>query len=535
MNPNIDLSSFSRSASAAPYNAAPLGRPLTLVGPPRRLFTRYVVPAMLLAGFGALALYAGRGAWQRPLAVVVTSPVVIGTGGAGGASTASVQAVSGSAQGTTASAQSAAPARPLFQAPGWVEPSPLPITITALTAGNVAHVHVLEGQPVSSGTLVAELVDDEHEIDEREAQSMLALKKAQLEAAQSDWDNPTALKEALRTAQAEAVRLIAEKTKVQTALELAQKEAEAGRSLSKGGYEAGLATYRQQSEERTQKSSIAEIDAKIALNQVALQAAEERLRLRIADKEKLETAKAEVKNAEAKLAQAKLKHDRCHIIAPSDGVIMQLFVRPGSMISPDVEGGMQVATMYDPKNIQVRAEIPLAETHKVQIGLTAEVRVDAVPDRVYHGELVRIVPQADVQKNVLPVKVKISDPDGRVRPDMIAKVQFMNATAPASPPGKAVAVAPSKSDAVVPASTSAAAGTGGLYVPEAAISSVQGSDATVWTATAGGVAEPRKVKVGDKLGDLRAIAEGLQPPDRIIISQLDRLKPGMRISIQEEK
>lgn len=532
MNPNIDLTSFTRTGQQVAVLNAPSAQ--LLVSPPRRLITRYIVPAILMGGFAALAVYAGRGVWQRPVAVAVISPTILGV--ASGLQSAAMQSpMQTSAAMTTTSAQLTnkplpTMASPLFQAPAWIEPSPLPITITALTTGNVRNVHVLEGQTVTSGTLVAELFDEEHALDEKEAEANLALKNAQLEAAQSDWENPTALTEALNTAKAEAVRLQAEKAGAQTQLELATKEAQAGRSLLKGGYEADLTTFKQQADERTQKSTIAEIDAKIVLNQVALKAAEERMRLRVADKERLATAQADVRNAEVALAQARLKHERCDIKAPSDGVIMQLFVRPGSMIGTAVEGGMQVATMYDPMNVQARAEIPLAETSKIQVGLQAEIRVDAVPDHVYHGELVRVVPQADVQKNVLPVKVRITDPDGELRPDMIAKVQFLKTA-----PRKSAKAAPSKVGQAPAVAQTASAGAALLALPESVLVDVQPGSASIWTATAAGNAQRRVIKIGEKRGELREVLDGLQPPDRVIASQLDQLKPGSKIHITEEK
>ena len=78
---------------------------------------------------------------------------------------------------------------------------------------------------------------------------------------------------------------------------------------------------------------------------------------------------------------------------------MRLLATPGSMVSMDVQHGTQILSMYDPHQLQVRAEVPLAEAGKIQIGLPAEIRVEAMPDRVFRGELTRIVHEADVQRN----------------------------------------------------------------------------------------------------------------------------------------
>src|SRR5690606_29574462 len=83
--------------------------------------------------------------------------------------------------------------------------------------------------------------------------------------------------------------------------------------------------------------------------------------------------------------------------------------------------------------LQVRADVPLAEAARVSAGLPAEIRVEALPDRVFRGEVVRIVHEADPVKNTLPVKVRILDPDPALKPEMIARLQFL---APAASPAR---------------------------------------------------------------------------------------------------
>jgi len=49
----------------------------------------------------------------------------------------------------------------LFQASGWIEPDPFPIHVTSLYSGVVNEVHVLEGQKVAKGQLIASLVEED--------------------------------------------------------------------------------------------------------------------------------------------------------------------------------------------------------------------------------------------------------------------------------------------------------------------------------------------------------------------------------------
>jgi multidrug efflux pump subunit AcrA (membrane-fusion protein) len=54
----------------------------------------------------------------------------------------------------------------------------------------------------------------------------------------------------------------------------------------------------------------------------------------------------------------------------------------------------------------------------------AEITLDAVPDKTYHGHLRQIVPAADRQKGTVRVKVAFEDADEKILPDLSARVSF---------------------------------------------------------------------------------------------------------------
>src|SRR5262249_45623179 len=54
----------------------------------------------------------------------------------------------------------------------------------------------------------------------------------------------------------------------------------------------------------------------------------------------------------------------------------------------------------------------------------AEISLDAVPDKTYHGHLRQIVPAADRQKGTVRVKVAFLDADEKILPDLSARVSF---------------------------------------------------------------------------------------------------------------
>src|SRR5690606_28515049 len=193
-----------------------------------------------------------------------------------------------------------------FQAPGWIEPEPYPIIIPALRMGTVESLEVLEGQAVTSGAVIARLVDEEAQLAVDAARSALQLKKAKYQAAMEKWKNPTDLVESIETARATGAKLQAEARRLEEMLELAKVEAEVGSALTRGGYEASLETFRKQTQLSASRNQLAETHAQIKLNSATLNAASERLSLRIEDREAVESAQAEVAAAEAALAEAEL-------------------------------------------------------------------------------------------------------------------------------------------------------------------------------------------------------------------------------------
>lgn len=548
MNPEIDLKHFSNTAGTSAVSDAQAKQ---YVSPPRRIVTRYVFPLALLASFAAVGAYSFRGALVRRVDVQVTMPVPAPEQLVTQALAAGFEAKSTAVPERTASEDPSsgvpgnepaplAKGAPLFQAPGWIEPSPYPIVIPALRSGTVESLEVIEGQEVSSGTVIARLINEDAVLALDSAKSTLKLKQANFEAARSQWENPVSLVESVATANAKGAQLAAQAQRLRDHAELAQLEAKVGSTLSRGGYEASLETVRKQTELSASRNQLMETQAEIRLNSATLTAASDRLRLRIEDRQALDTASAELLEAQTALAAAQLHLDRSVIKAPTSGTIMRMAVTPGSMLSGEMAEGMTIAVMYKPDMLQVRVDVPLAEAAKVRPGLPAEVRVEALPDRRFRGELVNIVPQFDLQKNVLPVKVRLYDPDKALRPEMIARVEFQQeAVKPAEPVKARDIVSKDKlktgtgttSRSAVAESAPRTAGGQWLVIPSETL--LPGSTATAASAMVVGpdnVAQPRVLTLASKAGDMALITSGLQISDKIVLEP-GKVSPGNLVRI----
>lgn len=89
-----------------------------------------------------------------------------------------------------------------------------------------------------------------------------------------------------------------------------------------------------------------------------------------------------VSEAEANLAQTV-------IIAPFDGVVLDVFVRPGEQLP----AGANLALLTDPALGEVRTTVIEEDLSLVALGQAAEIYFDARPDVMVSGAVARIVPQ----------------------------------------------------------------------------------------------------------------------------------------------
>ena len=59
------------------------------------------------------------------------------------------------------------------------------------------------------------------------------------------------------------------------------------------------------------------------------------------------------------------------------------------------------------------------------MGQQAELFLEALPGRTFHGEVTRVVSEADPLKNTLQAKVRVLDPDPLMRPEMVVRARFL--------------------------------------------------------------------------------------------------------------
>ncbi len=147
-------------------------------------------------------------------------------------------------------------------------------------------------------------------------------------------------------------------------------------------------------------------------------------------KSALDAAVANEAATRARVRYVEALLDYTIIRAPFAGVITAKRAFVGEAVSPfgsSPSGGGSggaIATIVEFSSLYVGADVNEANLSKLAKNQPAEIALDAVPDKTYHGRLRQIVPAADRQKATVRVKIAFLDADDRVLPDLSARVAF---------------------------------------------------------------------------------------------------------------
>lgn len=449
------------------------------------------------------------------------------------------------------SAQSKARDVPTVQAAGWLEAEPFTVACTALADGVVESIHVLEGDPVERGELVAKLVDDDSRLRLQRAEAELAgatarLSNAEAEyrAAERSWDDPVELERAVATGRAARDEGVAELAQLPalvrsaeaTLLRLMEVAARTRASVERGAANeieqiiAEQHVIAQRAETDALRAREPVLSARVERLRAELRAAERDLELRIADRLRVDTAAAAVADAEAGVARARavrdeaaLELDRMEIRAPISGYVQRRMKAPGDKVirSMDDPASAQLVRLYDPSRLQVRVDIPLADAAHVSVGQVCEVIVEVLPDRTFTGEVLRITHEADLQKNTLQAKVKVIDPDPILRPEMLTRVRFLSGGR-GGQHGAGASADPHERE------------TARVRVPSGAIDA-RGAEECVWLVTerrhGQGVLVPRAVEVIEDTNGWATVDGDLQPGS-IVALGVEHPRAGERVVVK---
>jgi HlyD family secretion protein len=153
----------------------------------------------------------------------------------------------------------------------------------------------------------------------------------------------------------------------------------------------------------------------------------------------IEQAREAVTQSAADLKKAQEDLTKTTIYAPLSGRVIALNAKEGEVV---VSGTMNnpasvIGTIADLSEILVEVDVDETEVVYVELGQTARLLVDALPDHPYTGRVVEIGSSgfskpAQPEVTFFKVKVLLDAPDAALRPGMSARAEILTATAKAA-------------------------------------------------------------------------------------------------------
>lgn len=212
---------------------------------------------------------------------------------------------------------------------------------------------------------------------------------------------------------------------------------------------------------------------------------------------------------EAIVAQERQRQSFTVLTSPVTGSVLERVLEPGDLAQP----GDEVLRLGDFSQIQVRVQISELELANVREGQSAQVRLDAFPDRAFTGEVTQISLAADATARLVPIEVTIPNRERRIGRGLLARVNFSQ-----------------ENDSAV-------------IVPETAIEVAENTDtantATIFVLNRTGeqpTVTARSVQLGDRANSQVEVLTGLEPGTELIVRSSGNLQDGdpVRLSFISE-
>jgi Cu(I)/Ag(I) efflux system membrane fusion protein len=171
------------------------------------------------------------------------------------------------------------------------------------------------------------------------------------------------------------------------------------------------------------------------------------------------------------------------LYSPASGVVVEKKVLRGQA----VQAGAPLYTIADLSTVWVEAELREADAGMVRPGSAAAVELSAFPGRPLSGVVDYVYPTLQPEARTLKARIRLPNPDGRLKPGMYATVRLS---------------APGRTALTVPASAVVRTGERNL----------------VFTDAGGGRLQPQEVEVGRVSGEYAEVLSGVEPGQRVVTS-----------------
>jgi RND family efflux transporter MFP subunit len=210
----------------------------------------------------------------------------------------------------------------------------------------------------------------------------------------------------------------------------------------------------------------------------------------------VESARLNFKSAEAQYIVARRQLQDTRITTPISGIVTERRVDIGSVVS----NGMVVANVVDIAKLKVKVNVAEKDVFKLKVGEEVEVTTDVYPNVKFKGVIASISAKGD-EAHTYPVEITLNNSkEYPLKAGMFGRVHFTSLGERQT-----------------------------LAIPrEALLGSVR--SARVFVAE-NGVARLRPITVGQEVGKMLEVLEGLQEGELVIVSGQNNLRDGYAINV----
>ena len=192
--------------------------------------------------------------------------------------------------------------------------------------------------------------------------------------------------------------------------------------------------------------------------------------------------------------------EKSPVESPLSGLVGRIYVDKGTAVTSQTP----VALVVDMDNVKVKLNIPEKFLPQVKPEQKAQAIVNAYANKNFEGQVANISPVVDLDTRTFPVEIVIPNEEHLLNPGMFARVKLIIEERESIP----------------------------VVMKEAIIG--KGDQAYVYVVEQG-VARRHIVRLGIHEGPVYEVIEGLKEGEDVVIMGQQRLRDGMKVSVQNDK
>ena len=343
---------------------------------------------------------------------------------------------------------------------------------------------IQEGDRIGTGTVLARVRQSDYHVKFKEAESQASEARSGIDVSKAQYQEAVS-----GIGSSEAQLIEAEAAYVKAKLDFDRAEnLFASNSMTKADYDSAKAQYDMTS------AKVAAARSQVQVIQAKANSA----------KANIDVVQAKSQSAQAVVQETQIPLHDTELKSPLNGVVLEKSIEKGTLVSSG-DKAFVVADTSSVKAVFGVADIALAE---MKLGSKLSVESESMPGKEFQGQITSVFPAADSKNRAFNVEVTIANPDYLLRPNMIVSLRV----------GTKQHISPQP---VVPLN--------------AVIKSKSNANgyAVILVTEEGGrqLARLRDVKLGESFGNAVAVAEGLKPGDRVIITGGTMVNDGDQVKV----